>query len=87
MEQIQIKTEQNNNLNCLIDATFTNINGLFVLLLQRTAGENNTTKGHRDSFSHYYVPNARINDFNLLIDGKSLFELPVKIEEEACEKL
>ena len=87
MEQIHIKTEQNNNLNCLIDATFTNINGLFVLLLQRTAGENNTTKGHRDSFSHYYVPNARINDFNVLIDGKSLFELPVKIEEEACEKI
>ena len=53
------------------------------LPFQRIAGENNTTKDHRDSFSHYYVPNARIKDFNVLIDGKSFFDLPVKNEEEA----
>ena len=45
---------QNNSLNYLIDPTFTNVNRLFVLSVQRIAGENNTTKGHRDSFSHYY---------------------------------
>ena len=78
---------QNNNLNYLIDPTFTNVNRLFVLSFQRIAGENNTTKNHRDSFSHYYVPNARIKDFNVLIDGKSFFELPVKNEEEAYEKI
>ena len=53
---------------------------------QRIAGENNTTKDYRDSFSHYYVPNARIKDFNVLIDGKSFFDLPVK-NEEAYEKI
>ena len=78
---------QNNNLNCLIDPTFTNVNGLFVLWFQRIAGENNTIKDYRDSFSHYYVPNARIKDFNVLIDGKSFFDLPVKNEEEAYEKI
>ena len=78
---------QNNNLNYLIDPTFTNVNRLFVLSFQRIAGENNTTKDHRDSFSHYYVPNARIKDFNVLIDGKSFFDLPVKNEEEAYEKI
>ena len=46
----------NNNLNYLIDPTFTNVNRLFVLSFQRIAGENNTTKDYRDSFSHYYVP-------------------------------
>ena len=35
---------QNNNLNCLIDPTFTNVNRLFVLSFQRIVGENNTTK-------------------------------------------
>ena len=50
---------QNNNLNYLIDPTFTNVNRLFVLSFQRIAGENNTTKDYRDSFSHYYVPNVR----------------------------
>ena len=54
---------------------------------QRIAGENNTAKDYRDSFSHYYVPNARLKDFNVLIDGESLFDLPVKIEEEAYEKI
>ena len=53
--QITIRP-QNNNLNYLIDATFTNVNRLFVLSFQRIAGENNTTKDYRDSFSHYYVP-------------------------------
>ena len=35
---------QNNNLNYLIDPTFTNVNRLFALSFQRIAGENNTTK-------------------------------------------
>ena len=53
---------------------------------QRIAGENNT-KDHKDSFSDYYVPNVEIKDFNVLIDGKSFFDLPVKNEEEAYEKI
>ena len=72
---------QNDILNYLIDLTFTKINRLFILSFARTA-----TGDHRDSFSHYYVPNIRIKDFNVLIDGKSSFNLPVKNEEEACEK-
>ena len=78
---------QNNKLNYLIDPTFTNVNRLFVLSFQRIAGENNTTKGHRDSFSNYYVPNVRIKDLNASINGKCLFELPVKNEEEAYENI
>ena len=41
----------------------------------------------RDSSSHYYAANVEIKDFNILIDGKSFFELPVKNEEEAYEKI
>ena len=54
---------------------------------QRIAGEINTAKDYRDSFSHCYVPNARIKDFNVLTDGKSFFDLPVKNEEEAYNKI
>ena len=73
---------QNNNLNYLIDPTFTNVNRLFVLSFPR----NNKTD-NRDSFSNYYVPNVEIKDFNVLIDGKSFFYLPVKNEEETYEKI
>ena len=73
---------QNNNLNYLIDPTFTNVNRLFVLSFSR----NNNTD-NRDSFSDYYVPNVEVKDFNVLIDEKSFFYLPVKNEEEAYEKI
>ena len=73
---------QNNNLNYLIDSTFTNVNRLFVLSFSR-----NNNPDNRDSFSDYYIPNVEIKDFNVLIDGESFFDLPVKNEEEAYEKI
>ena len=78
---------QNNNLNYLIDPTFTNANRLFVLSFQRISGENITTKDHRDYLSNYYVPNVQIKDFNVLTDRKSFSDLPVKNEEEKHYKL
>ena len=78
-------TIQNNNtnLNYLNDPTFTNVNRLFVLSFERTEDH----KDNRDSFSHYYVPKVQIKDFNVLIDRRSFFDLPVKNEEEAYEKI
>ena len=52
---------RNNNLNYLIDPTFTNVNRLFVLSSART-----NPGDKRDSFSHYYVPNVEIKVFNVL---------------------
>ena len=73
---------QNNNLDYLIDPTFTNVNRLFVLSFPRN---NNADK--RDSFSDYCVPNVKIKDFNVLIDRKSFFDLSVKNEEETYAKI
>ena len=73
---------QNNNLNYLIDPTVMNVNKLFILSFPRN---NNTDT--RYSFSNYYVPKVQIKDFNVLIEGKSFFDLSVKNEEEAYEKL
>ena len=49
--------------------------------------KNKTTKDYRDSFSHYYVPNVRIKNFNILIDVKSFFDLQVKNEKETYERI
>ena len=73
---------KNNNLNYLIDPTFMNVNRLFVLSLPR-----NNNNDSRYSFPNYYVPKVRLNDFNVLIDEKKIFDLPVKNEEEAYEKI
>ena len=55
--QITIQSN-NNNLNYLIDPTFTKVNRLFVLSFERIAGENNIIKYHRDSISHYRTKNS-----------------------------
>ena len=41
----------------------------------------------RNSFSDYYVPNLKIKDLIVLTDEKSFFDLPIKDEEEAYEKI
>ena len=66
-----------NHLNYLIDPTFTKFNRLFVLSFEED----------RTSFSEYYVSKVEIIDFNVLIDGKNLFDVSVKNKEEAYEKL
>ena len=76
----------NNNLNYLTDPTFTNVNRLFVSSFERIE-DNNVKKDYIDSFPHYYVTKVRIKDFNVLIDGKNFFDLPVKNEEAASEKI
>ena len=68
-----------NNLNYLIDPTFTNVNRLLVLSYEKETD--------RTSFSKYYVPNVEIKYFNVLTDGKHLFEIPVKNKEEAYEAI
>ena len=73
---------QNNNLNYLIDPTFTSVNRLFVLSFPR----NNNTDC-RYSFSNYYVLKVKVNDFDVLIDGKSFFDLSVKNDKKAYEKI
>ena len=73
---------QNNNLDYLIDPTFTNVNKLSVLSF---SGNNNTDS--RYSYSNYYVPKVKINDFNVLTDGKRFFDLSIKNEEKAYEKI
>ena len=70
---------KNNNLNYLIDPAFTNVNRLFVLTFEN--------EDDRTSFSKHYVPKVEIKDFNVLIDGKPFFEIPVKNKEEAYEAI
>ena len=69
----------NNNLNILIDPTFTNVNRLFVLAYQNA--------DDRQSFSQFYLPNVMVKDYNVIIDKLAFFDLPVKTKEEAYEKI
>ena len=69
----------NNNLNILTDPAFTNVNRLFVLAYQTT--------NDRQSYSQFYLPRVMVKDFNVIIDKLAFFDLPIKTEEEAYEKI
>ena len=68
----------NNNLNILIDPTFTNVNRLFDLAYQ--------TANDRQSYSQFYLPRVMVKDFNVIMDKLTFYDLPIKTEEEAYEK-
>ena len=79
--QINIQPKSN-SLNYLIDPTFTNVDRLFVWSFLR----NNYTDS-RYSFLNYYVPKVKINDFNVLIDGKVFLICQQKMKKKLTEKL
>ena len=64
----------NNNLNILIDPTFTSVNRLFVLAYQTT--------DNRQSL--WYV---MVKYYNVIIDKLAFFDLPLKTKEETYEKI
>ena len=76
----QMTTEAvNNNLNILIDPTFTNVYRLFVLAYQ--------TADDRQSYSQFYLPKVIVKDYNAIIDKLAFFDFHTKTEEEAYEKI
>ena len=68
-----------NHLNHLIDPTFIKVNRLFVLSFGN--------EEDRTPFSKYYVSKVEIKDFNVLIDGKRFFDVPVKTKKKCTAKL
>ena len=72
----------NNNLNILVDPTFTNVNRLFVLAYGVDDANYN-----RQSYSQFYLRKIMVKDYNVIIDKLPFFDLPIKTEEEAYEKI
>ena len=68
-----------NNLNYLIDPILYKVNRLFVLSFEN--------EEDRISFSKYYTSSNEIKDFNVLINSKSVFDVPIKNKEETYEKI
>ena len=68
-----------NNLNFLIDPTFNNVNRLFVLAFPN--------EEDRRSFSKYYTPTVEIKGYNVIIDGESFYEIPIKNKEQTYKAI
>ena len=81
-KQTKSKTKKNNNLDYLIDATFRNINRLFVLSFKYDNDDPT-----RDYFGERYIPLVEMNDFNELFDSNSFFDQKVKNKQDVYGKL
>ena len=69
MNKYQFKLEQkvqNRYLNYLFDPSFQGVNRLFVL--------SSESKDYRNVDTKYFIPNLEIKYYNIIIDGKNLFD-------------
>ena len=78
----QMTTEEaNNNLNIIVDPTFTNVNRLFVLAYEvevEVVNNHNVIIDNRQSFSKFCLPNIMVKDYSVIIDKLAFFDLPIK---------
>ena len=70
---------QNPNLNHLVEPSFQGVNRLFVL-----AFENDD---HRISTKRYNLPTVEIKDYNIMINGKNVFDQPIKNNKITYENI
>ena len=64
-------SEQNSDLNHLVEQSFQGIKILSVLAIENDS--------QRTSNKRYYLPNVEIKDYNVMVDGINLFDQPLKM--------
>ena len=70
---------QNANLNHLIEPSVQGVNKLFVLAYENDA--------QRTSNKKYYLPNVEIKDYNVMIDGETFFDQPIRNDKVTYENI
>ena len=70
---------KNPNLNHLVVPSFQGVNRLFVLAFENDAD--------RASHNTYYLPNIEIKDYNIMINGKNVFDQSIKDNKVTYENI
>ena len=74
--KIETKTADDNNVTRFpLDASFKGVNRLFVLAFDNT--ENGNKKVERESHRKYFLPRVDITNYNVLIDGRNVYDQPI----------
>ena len=69
----------NPNLNHLVEPSFPGINRFFVLVLKDDIERTRTWR--------YYIPNVEIKNYNVMINGESFFDQPIKDNKVTYENI
>ena len=70
---------QNRYLNYWINPSFHGVNRLFVLSFEN--------ENDRTSHSTYYLPKVEIKDYNVMIDGRNVFDQPINSMNKTYENI
>ena len=73
------KFAQNRYLNNLVNPIFKGVNRLFVLSFEH--------ENDRTSHTTYYLPKVEIKDYNVMIDGKNVFDQPINSMTKTYENI
>ena len=73
---------QKENLNHLIELSFLGVNRLFVLAFEHDDDNDKIISNKR-----YYIPNVKIKDYNVMIDGKTFSNQPVNNDKITYENI
>ena len=74
-----IVEEQNRYLDFLINPSFQGVNSFFVLSFENNGG--------RTSYTRYYLPLVEIKNYNVVIDGRNVFDQPIKNNSRTYENI
>ena len=66
-------------LNYLIDPSFQGVNRLFVLSFKNNV--------HRISYKRHFLPTVTIKDYNVMINGKNVFDQPIKRDRRTYDNI
>ena len=78
-------TENNEELRILVDVSFQGVNRLFVLPF--TAANQDANTANRDSYRRFYLPRTSITNYNAMIDGRNVYDQPIKTDERQYDEL
>ena len=73
------KVAQNRYLNHLINPSFQGVSRLFALSFEN--------ENDRTSHSTYYLPEVQIKDYNVMTDGRNVFDQPIKSMTKKYENI
>ena len=84
--KLERKTVDNNNVTRFsLDASFQDVNRLFVLAFGNTG--NGNEKVERDSHIKHFLPRVDITNCNVLIDGRNFYDQPINDEIKKYDEI
>ena len=85
-KKVETKNLGNNNVTRYpLDASFQEVNRLFVLAFTNTDGDTNQVE--TNSHGKYFLPRVNITEYNVLIDGRNIYDQAVNDLIKQCDEI